>query len=85
MEQRIHDLFSGIRQDMHRNTPCDVPKFDGQDFSKWQKRMTFYLKEADLWGVVTNPVPAVADRTDIWVRQNNIALGTIFNQCHDEQ
>ena len=45
--------------------------------------MTFYLRDAELWTVVTAPLPD--DRTEVWVRQNNKALATIFNRCQDEQ
>ena len=93
MDQEIHDLFAGLRQDLRQNLtptnasypPCDVPKFNGNDFHKWQKQMTFYLKEADLWHVVIDPTPDVNARDGRWTRQNDKALGTIFNRCHDEQ
>lgn len=65
--------------------PCNVAKFDGHDFHKWKKQMTFYLKDADLWEIVDGEPPAVDDRTPQWNRRNDSALGAIYNSCQDDQ
>ena len=68
---------------MLQNVPCDVPKFDGRDFPRWQNRMVLYLRVAELWDVVGLPIPDVRDPE--WSRLNYKALGIIFNRCSDEQ
>lgn len=64
--------------------PCQVPKFEGHDFPKWAKQMTFYLKGTDLWGIVHDTLPAERNRDEPWNQKNNKALGIIFNRCSDE-
>lgn len=77
----LRDLFTTMK----RATPCDVPKFDGNDFHRWRKQMTFHFKATELWDVLCLPLPEIPLRTASWTRSNDKALATIYNHLADEQ
>lgn len=85
LDHQLHNFFSGIRRDMQHHAPCEVHRFDGKDFTRWQRRMSFYLRETNLWDVIEQPLPVPALRSPEWCRLNNRALSIIFGRCHDEQ
>ena len=76
-------ILQEVRDYQPVQVPCRAVIMDGTNFPRWKRDMTLYLKESDLWEIVTSPVPEEPDQ--VWRRKNNKALSDIHNTCKEDQ
>ena len=81
----LKNLFDTMYSSLKRDTPCAVHKFDGNDFHRWLKQIFFHFKEADIWDVVSAPLPDVPLRGPAWSKVNDKVLATIYRYPSEEQ
>ncbi|XP_022042282.1 uncharacterized protein LOC110944946 [Helianthus annuus] len=68
-----------------------LEKFEGQDFSRWQKKMHFLLTTLKVVHVLTTPIPEILVEGNLeqirkrskWENDNYICLGHILNGMSD--
>lgn len=70
---------------MTDNTKVQIEKLNGTNYQMWKFKIELLLQKEELWNIVSDNLPAVADRTAIWITKDGKARAYIGLTVENDQ